>query len=152
MAASFPPNPQPGQVYTYNGKTWKWDGYSWVATSVPSPVNAPVYVSLSPPPNPVTGSLWYSVTDNSLNIYCTDLNGSEWVAVVPYPMDSITQQGGVFEGAIYAQYDIPNNPSAFVTSGWVGALVDPLISQVNALQTQLDTLQTAFDNYVATHP
>ena len=34
-------------------------------------------------------------------------------------MDSITQQGGVFEGAIYAQYEIPNNPAAFVTVGWV---------------------------------
>ena len=34
-------------------------------------------------------------------------------------MDSITQQGGVFEGAIYAQYAVPNNPAAFVTVGWV---------------------------------
>jgi hypothetical protein len=25
----------------------------------------------------------------------------------------------VFEGAIYAQYEIPNNPAAFVTVGWV---------------------------------
>jgi hypothetical protein len=41
------------------------------------------------------------------------------VSVVPYPQDSITQQGGVFEGAIYAQYEIPNNPAAFVTVGWV---------------------------------
>jgi hypothetical protein len=34
-------------------------------------------------------------------------------------MDTITQQGGVFEGAIYAQYEIPNNPAAFVTVQWV---------------------------------
>jgi hypothetical protein len=34
-------------------------------------------------------------------------------------VDTITQQGGVFEGAIYAQYEIPNNPAAFVTVGWV---------------------------------
>jgi hypothetical protein len=33
-------------------------------------------------------------------------------------MDTITQQGGVFEGAIYAQYEIPNNPAAFITVGW----------------------------------
>jgi hypothetical protein len=33
-------------------------------------------------------------------------------------MDTITQQGGVFEGAIYSQYDIPNNPAAFITVGW----------------------------------
>jgi hypothetical protein len=24
----------------------------------------------------------------------------------------------VFEGAIYAQYEIPNNPAAFITVGW----------------------------------
>jgi hypothetical protein len=24
----------------------------------------------------------------------------------------------VFEGAIYAQYDVPNNPAAFITQGW----------------------------------
>jgi hypothetical protein len=34
-------------------------------------------------------------------------------------MDTITQNGGVFEGPIYAQYEIPNNPAAFVTSSWV---------------------------------
>ena len=27
--------------------------------------------------------------------------------------------GGTFEGPIYAQYEIPNNPAAFVTSIWV---------------------------------
>jgi hypothetical protein len=44
-------------------------------------------------------------------------------------MDTITQQGGTFEGAIYAQYLIPNNPAAFITVGWfndelVGYLTD----------------------------
>jgi hypothetical protein len=38
--------------------------------------------------------------------------------VVPYPQDTITQQGGVFEGPIYAQYEIPNNPAAFITVGY----------------------------------
>jgi hypothetical protein len=27
--------------------------------------------------------------------------------------------GGTFEGPIYAQYEVPNNPAAFVTSSWV---------------------------------
>jgi hypothetical protein len=34
-------------------------------------------------------------------------------------MNNITQQGGIFEGAIYAQYDIPAAPAAFVTVDWV---------------------------------
>jgi hypothetical protein len=33
-------------------------------------------------------------------------------------MDNITQNGGVFEGPIYAQYLIPNNDAAFITVGW----------------------------------
>ena len=39
--------------------------------------------------------------------------------MVPYPQDDIDQNGGVFQGPIYAQYEIPNNPSAFVTVSWV---------------------------------
>jgi hypothetical protein len=152
MALSFPPNPAQGDIYAYNGKTWKWDGYSWVAVSAPSATSAPVYVGVSPPPSPIQGSLWYSLLDNSLNVYCIDLNGGQWVAAVPYPLDGITQQGGIFEGAIYSEYEIPNNSSAFVTVGWVEAIVNPLIVQINALQWQLDDLQSDFNNYVSTHP
>jgi hypothetical protein len=78
-----------------------------------------VYVSSSPPPNPVSGSLWYDSNNSNLNLWYVDLNGGQWIATVPYPQDTITQNGGVFEGAIYAQYLIPNNPAAFVTVGWV---------------------------------
>ena len=118
MAYSFPPSPTVGQIYTSNGRSWKWSGVQWTAVAVSSPTSAPVYISVSPPPNPVAGSLWYDSTNSNLNIYYTDLNGSQWISVVPYPMDSITQQGGVFEGAIYAQYLIPNNDAAFITVGW----------------------------------
>lgn len=118
MAYSFPPSPSVGQIYTSNGRTWKFNGVQWTAVAVSSPTSAPVYVSVSPPPNPIQGSLWYNSNNSDLNIYYTDLNGSQWVSVVPYPQDSITQQGGVFEGAIYAQYLIPNNDAAFITVGW----------------------------------
>jgi hypothetical protein len=118
MAYSFPPNPTLGQVYTSNGKTWKWSGVQWAATNLPTPTGSPVYVSASPPPKPVMGSLWYDSTNANLNIWYVDLNGGQWVGVVPYPQDTITQNGGVFEGPIYAQYEIPNNPAAFVTREW----------------------------------
>jgi hypothetical protein len=62
--------------------------------------------------------LWYDSNNSNLNIWYTDLNGGAWISVVPFPQDTITQQGGVFEGAIYAQYEIPNNPAAFITVGW----------------------------------
>lgn len=119
MAYSFPPNPTLNQTYTNNGRTFKWNGVSWQATVVPTSTSAPVYVSVSPPPNPVQGSLWYDSNNSNLNIWYNDLNGGQWVAVVPYPQDSINEQGGVFQGPIYAQYEIPNNPATFVTQQWV---------------------------------
>ena len=119
MAASFPPNPSVGQIYTSNGRTWKWQGTQWTAQAVTTPTSAPVYVSVSPPPRPIQGSLWYDSNNSYLNIWYVDLNGGAWISVTPFPVDTITQQGGVFEGAIYAQYEIPNNPAAFVTVAWV---------------------------------
>lgn len=119
MAYSFPPSPTRGQIYTSNGRTWQWNGVQWTAVAVSSPTSAPVYISVSPPPNPIAGSLWYDSNNSNLNIYYKDLNGSQWISVVPYPQDNIDQNGGVFQGPIYAQYEIPNNPAAFVTSSWV---------------------------------
>ena len=119
MAASFPPNPSVGQLYTSNGRTWKWNGTQWTAQAVTTPTSAPVYISVSPPPNPIQGSLWYDSNNSYLNIWYTDLNGGQWISVTPFPDDTINQNGGVFEGAIYAQYAVPNNPAAFVTVGWV---------------------------------
>ena len=118
MAYSFPPSPTVGQIYTSNGRTWKWNGTQWTAVAVSTPTSAPVYVSVSPPPNPIQGSLWYDSNNSILNICYVDLNVGQWISVVPFPQDTITQQGGVFEGAIYAQYSIPNNPAAFITVGW----------------------------------
>jgi hypothetical protein len=39
--------------------------------------------------------------------------------VTPFPEDTINQNGGVFQGPIYLQAEVPNNPAAFVTVGWV---------------------------------
>jgi hypothetical protein len=74
------------------------------------------------------GSLWYDSNNSNLNIWFVDLNGGQWISVVPYPQDNITQNGGVFEGAIYAQYEIPNNPSTFATTGWVRDNLDSFLS------------------------
>jgi hypothetical protein len=62
--------------------------------------------------------LWYDSNNSFLNIWYKDLNGGAWVSVVPFPEDNIDQNGGVFQGPIYAQYEIPNNPSAFITVGY----------------------------------
>ena len=118
MAYSFPPSPTVGHIYTSNGRTWRWNGVQWTAVAVSTPTSAPVFVSASPPPNPIQGSLWYNSNNSDLNIYYTDLNGSQWISVVPYPQDTIDQNGGVFEGPIYAQYESPYNSAAFITVGY----------------------------------
>ena len=119
MAYSFPPSPTVGQIYTSNGRSWRWSGVQWTAVAVSSPTSAPVFVSSSPPPYPIQGSLWYDSNNSFLNIWYVDLNGGAWISVVPFPQDTITQQGGVFEGPIYLQAEVPNNPAAFVTVAWV---------------------------------
>ena len=128
MSYSFPPSPTVGQIYTSNGRTWRWNGVQWTAVAVSTPTSAPVFVSISPPPNPIQGSLWYNSNNSDLNIYYTDLNGSQWVSVVPYPQDDIDQNGGVFQGPIYAQYEVPNNSAAFIT---VGYFQDQLVASLN---------------------
>ena len=119
MSFSFPPSPTVGQTYTANSRTWKWSGIQWTATTVPTNTTAPVYVSVAPPPNPIQGTLWYDSNNANLNIYYVDLNGGQFISVVPYPDDTIDQNGGVFQGPIYLQAEVPNNPAAFVTVGWV---------------------------------
>jgi len=118
MAFSFPPNPSDGQTYSNAGVTWQWNGTQWTSTKTPTSTVAPVYISVSPPPDPVQGSLWFDSNTASLNIYYVDQNGGQWIAVTPFPQDSVNQNGGIIQGAIYAQYDIPNNPAAFITKGW----------------------------------
>ena len=129
MAYSFPPNPSVGQLYTSNGRTWKWNGTQWTAQVVSTPTSAPVYVSVSPPPNPIQGSLWYDSNNSNLNIWYKDLNGGAWVSVVPYPQDNINEYGGIFQGPIYAQYEVPNNAAAFVTRGWVNDTISSYLTQ-----------------------
>ena len=119
MSFSFPPSPTVGQTYTANSRTWKWSGFQWTATTVPTNTTAPVYVSVAPPPNPIQGTLWYDSNNANLNIYYVDLNGGQFISVVPYPDDTIDQNGGVFQGPIYLQAEVPNNPAAFVTVAWV---------------------------------
>jgi hypothetical protein len=94
-----------------------------------------VYVSVSPPAYPIQGSLWYDSNNSYLNIWYKDLNGGQWISVTPFPQDTITQQGGTFEGPIYAQYEIPNNPAAFVTSDWVRREVTTYLDQGNYMRS-----------------
>jgi len=69
MAYNFPSNPTLGQVYTYNGRSWKWTGVQWLAVNVPTSTSAPVYFSAAAPKNPLQGALWYDTIREILRIW-----------------------------------------------------------------------------------
>lgn len=69
MSYNFPQNPTLGQIYTFNGRTWKWTGTQWLAINVPTSTSAPVFFSISPPENPIQGALWYDTVNEKLKIW-----------------------------------------------------------------------------------
>jgi hypothetical protein len=34
MPLDFPSSPSLNDLYTFNGKTWKWDGYGWISYNI----------------------------------------------------------------------------------------------------------------------
>lgn len=78
MAFNFPSNPSTGQVYTYSGKSFKWNGYSWI--EIVGPTSLPLYatVSVSPPTNPSSGKLWFDIINQTLKIWVTSPTGGSW--------------------------------------------------------------------------
>ncbi len=32
---NFPSSPYPGQIYTFNGNNWLWNGYTWTSQGIP---------------------------------------------------------------------------------------------------------------------
>ena len=90
MAYNFPSNPTLGQVYTFNGRSWKWTGVQWLAVNVPTSSSAPVYFSAAAPKNPLQGALWYDTLDEILRIWGF-LNGeteTRWIDItssIPQP-------------------------------------------------------------------
>lgn len=75
-ALNFPANPQAGDTWTQNGKTFIFNGISWAASTVFTGAEA----SASPPAEPLENQLWWSSTEGSLRIYYVDSDGTaQWV-------------------------------------------------------------------------
>lgn len=83
MALDFPSSPSVGQIYTYLGRSWQWDGTSWVtATYITGPTGATGGNGATGATGPnaawgsITGTL-SSQTDlqNALNAKLTASNG-----------------------------------------------------------------------------
>jgi hypothetical protein len=126
VSASAPTSTSEGLLWynTIDDTLYVWvetlDGGYWtVANQTPPTSSSPtIRISSSPPADPVSGDLWYNPDNSNFSIWYEDLDGSQWVSVVPYP-EMFPSQGGTFSGAIYADYEIPAAPNAFVTAQWV---------------------------------
>lgn len=93
MALNFPANPRIGDTYVYRGVTYKFNGIGWAPEAIPTPDDAPVYVSDCPPNHPKQGSLWFQASTGSLYIYYVDIGGGQWVTVMPLPDGVLTETG-----------------------------------------------------------
>jgi hypothetical protein len=128
---AFPPNPSPGDTCNVYGRIYKWSGLNWEATKVPTSHQAPVYVSASAPAQAAQGDLWYNSVSGDFSVYIAGLNGGAWVGVVPFPENSIDQNGGTFTGPVYASYPVPNNPVAFTTVSSVATQISQYLQTNN---------------------
>ena len=116
-------------------------GYWELANSSIQSNSPPVTVSSSPPVNPSSGDLWFDPDNSNFSIWYNDIDGGQWV-VIPYADNVITTEGGSFDGPIYANYDIPNVPNAYVTVDWVNDKIDE-VSIKKSLLTGKGSLITA---------
>jgi hypothetical protein len=67
-------------------------------------------------------------------MWYVDVNGGQWISVVPYPQEMVTTQGGTFEGPILAGYAIPADPLAFVTIQWVQDYISSYVPSISITQ------------------
>lgn len=59
MAIAFPATPSVDDTYTYEGKTWVWNGVGWAAVLVQS---FELTVSATEPVTPTEGDLWLDIS------------------------------------------------------------------------------------------
>lgn len=111
VSVSPPENPTQGelwynphthlfQIWVFNGVTFQWDTISDCEPDVDGP---PVIVSVSPPENPVQGTLWYRPSNSVLSLRVSSLSGGTWVP--------ITSNNNQQKPTVYISSSVPSNPS-----------------------------------------
>jgi hypothetical protein len=94
MALNFPSNPQIGDTYLFKNVSYIYNGVGWAPQALPTPNDAPVYVSDCPPNGAKQGSLWYQASTGLLWLYYVDSGGGQWVTAAPLPDGVLTEFGG----------------------------------------------------------
>jgi len=94
MAFNFPNAPVAGDVFQPSGgPTYRYSGSVWSVLSTPFQGAFP---SDSPPPNPVSGQLWWESDTGLLYVYYTDANSSQWVEVISSSMPDPPADGNEY--------------------------------------------------------
>lgn len=99
---NFPANPYPGQVVSWQGYEYQWNGEQWVNLAFPNPAIVPVYVSASAPQPPIIpGSLWFNTLSLQLSIWVLQDGTYTW---------EVTQAGQTEAPFVYVSASPPTDP------------------------------------------
>ncbi len=72
-AINFPANPNTGNTHSEAGKTWKWDGTSWILQSTTSSGGgSTTFTGLTDTPNSLTAGKWLKVNSGGTALEWTD--------------------------------------------------------------------------------
>lgn len=88
MAINFPDSPNLNDTYSFDDKTWIWNGYGW---KIQIPTGFPVHVSDSPPIDPGANTLWWQSNTGTFKIYYSDGDSTQWVEAVAIPTTLVDQ-------------------------------------------------------------
>ena len=83
MTLQFPLNPSIGDIYTFNSKSWRWNGLAWdkIFEGITGGVGANVYYSDTLPVNPSTGDFWFESDSGNFYVYLDDGDSLQWIEV-----------------------------------------------------------------------
>lgn len=92
MPLDFPSSPTSNQEYSFAGKTWYWDGVSWVLKATSNSVTS-VYFQASAPTGFLTSPFWINSDTGRQYIYVNDGSSSQWIEL-GVASSSVTGTGG----------------------------------------------------------
>lgn len=95
MAISFPLTPATNDVYTYNNKSWTYNGTTWIQQA--GAVGATIQVANTVPASAVVGSLWWDNDSGDFSVFY----GNTWAGLTAAgPADGSITTTKLTDGAV----------------------------------------------------